>query len=108
MRNLKRLTELCGGEVSHRNRYPGWEYLGRTPLLNAYCEAFTEIYGKEPRVIALHAGLECGIIYRALPGMDVLSCGPNERNIHSPEEALEIDSLARFAQVVFRVLASKF
>jgi dipeptidase D len=104
-RSLARMASLCGGEVSHHNRYPGWRFTGSSPLLDAYHRAYRQVYGEEPRDILLHAGLECGIIHRALTGLDAISCGPNERNIHSPDEALELDSLARFASVILHLLA---
>ena len=104
MRNLKLLTELCGGKVTHRNRYPGWEYQGETPLLQAFCNAYGEVYGKKPQTIALHAGLECGLLGQKLPGLDCVSIGPEMHDIHTSRERLGIASVERTWEFILEIL----
>jgi len=104
-RMLERLAKLCGGEARHHNRYPGWRFAGGSPLLDAYHRAFAKVYGEEPRDVVLHAGLECGVIHHALPGLDAISCGPNAHDLHSPDEKLDLASFGRFAEVILALLA---
>ena len=68
------------------------------------CEVFAEQYGYAPRVEAIHAGLECGLLSEKLPGLDCVSIGPNLKEIHTPREALEIDSVQRLWAFVVEVL----
>ena len=67
-------------------------------------EAYKEMYGREPEVTVIHAGLETGIIGNNIPGMDMVSLGPNMRNVHTPDEFVEIGSTRRFYELVLRVL----
>ena len=67
-------------------------------------EVFVEQYGYEPKVEAIHAGLECGLLSAKLPGLDCVSVGPNLKEIHTPRERLEIDSVQRLWAFVVEVL----
>ncbi len=96
--------KLLGGKAEHYNRYPGWGYAEHSEIRERYMKAYKELFGKEPKVEVIHAGLECGIIKEALPDMDMLSCGPVVVNLHSPDEALNIASFERFFSVILRVI----
>ena len=102
---LDALATLCGGSTRHHSRYPGWSYAKESHIREEYLAAYAELFGKTPEVSVIHAGLECGIIRSRLPEMDMISVGPNMRNIHSPDERLDLASCARFWQVISRILS---
>lgn len=97
---LDALASVCGGTTVHHSRYPGWNYSARSPLREKFLKAARKIYGKEPEVSVIHAGLECGIIRSKLPKLDVISIGPAMRAIHSPDEALDLHSCEKFWELV--------
>ena len=96
-RELEMLAELCGGRATHYSRYPGWAYSKESVLADEYIDVCRELYGTEVKKEMIHAGLECGIIKANICDLDCISCGPNMKNLHSPEEALELDSFAKYA-----------
>ncbi|MBQ8850642.1 MAG: beta-Ala-His dipeptidase [Clostridia bacterium] len=102
---LDAYARIFGGVSDHYNRYPGWEYAESSEIRKAYTRAYSALYGKEPTVEVIHAGLECGLIKKALPDMDMLSCGPIVLNLHSPDEALDVASFERFFGVILKVLS---
>ncbi len=101
---LDALAALTGCKTSHYSRYPGWEYAPVSPLRDAYMEAYRAVTGNSARVEVIHAGLECGIIYSKLPDMDIISIGPNMRDIHSPDERLDLASVEVFWKTVAKVI----
>ena len=103
-RELDLLAAAVGGTVRHHSRYPGWCYADRSAVRDAYLAAFREVTGTDARVNVIHAGLECGIIHEHVPDMDMISIGPDMSNIHSPDEALDLDSVERFCAVLARVV----
>ena len=102
---LDAYARILGGVSAHYSRYPGWEYAERSPIREEYSRAYSALYGREPAVEVIHAGLECGIIKKAIPDMDMLSCGPVVLDLHSPDEALNISSFERFFRVICKVIA---
>ena len=100
------VTEL-GADVRHTGRYPGWDFLPDSDLRDTYIRKFKELMGKDVQTVVIHAGLECGIIKSRIPDMDIISIGPNMRNIHTPDEALNLDSCARLFEVIKAVLSDK-
>lgn len=103
--SLDALAAVCGCTARHYSRYPGWNYATRSPLRDKFVTVARELYGKEPVVEVIHAGLECGIIRSHLPKLDVISIGPAMRAIHSPDEALNLASCEKFWTLVCRLLA---
>lgn len=101
---LSSLGRLAGGQIVHRNRYPGWKYREGTELQKLYSSVFEKMYGRKPVITGIHAGLECGLVSDAIPDMDIISLGPNIRDLHSPGETLEIPTLDRLYQLVVRML----
>jgi len=96
---------LCKAtEIKHYNRYPGWNYPGESELCDSFCQAFKKLYGKDIQRLILHAGLECGIVKNAIPDMDIISVGPDEIDIHSPNERLGIPSMQRLCAVVAEMM----
>lgn len=100
-------AENIGANVRHTGRYPGWDFLPDSELRDAYVQKYKEIMGKDVQTVVIHAGLECGIIKSRIPDMDIISIGPNMRNIHTPDEALQLDSCARLFEVLKAVLQDK-
>ena len=99
-RTIEQTANALGGKVEHHSRYPGWHYTGASPLADSYVAIAKRLFGKDIVVTAIHAGLECGIVKQAIPDMDIISCGPDVKNLHSPMEALDIASFERFFTVI--------
>lgn len=103
-RQLEEYGRMIGAECRLYNRYPGWEFQKESPIRERYIRAYRELFGKPVKVEIIHAGLECGIIHEKLPELDILSCGPVVTDLHSPDEALDLASFARFFTVIKRIL----
>ena len=97
---LDTLASITGCTTKHYSRYPGWKYEKDSLLRDKYIESARRALGKEAIVEAIHAGLECGIIKSNIPYMDIISIGPDMRDIHSPDEALDLDSFARLWSLI--------
>lgn len=89
------LTRLAGGTVSCHGEYPAWEYRKESPLRDAMIARYREMFGKEPRVEIIHAGLECGLLSSKLTGLDCVSFGPDLTDIHTTSERMHIASVGR-------------
>ena len=100
------LTEFLGGEYTVQGAYPAWEYRKDSPLRDQMVEVYEEMYGEKPNVVAIHAGLECGLFYKKIEGLDCVSLGPNMKDIHTSEEVLEIASTERVWKYLVKVLES--
>ncbi len=107
VRELAALAELCGATVGCHGRFTGWTYSGESALADEYIALCRELFGTEVERETIHAGLECGIIKAFLPDMDPISCGPNMKNLHSPDEALDVASFGRFAYTVCTLIGGK-
>ena len=92
---LARLAEALGGQTELDSDYSAWPYRPESPLRDRVAEVFYEQYGEKPRIAALHAGLECGILSGKLPELDCISLGPDLTDIHTPRERLHIASTER-------------
>lgn len=101
---LKNLVLTCGGVCELEGRYPGWEYAKSSALRDKYFEVYRSLTGRDASANVIHAGLECGIIKSHVPDMDMISIGPDMRDIHSPSEALSLSSFARTWLVVCGLL----
>ena len=84
---------LAGAKVSHNEGYPGWKPNPQSPLLKITVDSYRELFGKEPKVRAIHAGLECGLFLADHPYLDMISIGPTLRGVHSPSERLLIETV---------------
>jgi dipeptidase D len=99
-------ARLAGAVAKESDGYPGWQPNMASPLLAACKRAHHEMHGKEPAVAAIHAGLETGLIGKKVPGMDMISYGPEIKGPHSPDERVQVSSVARFWDYHKRVLAA--
>lgn len=106
-RQAERLAKALGFELDVNGRYSGWPMKEKSPLAADFLRVAKEVLGDKvtPRLAAIHAGLECGIICAAVKDMDAISIGPELKDIHSPREALELASLGRLSEIVARLLA---
>jgi len=96
--------ELAGYEVELANYYPGWNPNPESPILELMNATYQEMYGKAPEVMAVHAGLECGMIGGKYPGMDMISIGPTLSDVHSPSERLLIPTVGHVMDLLLAVL----
>lgn len=101
---LKYLTEFLGGEYSVYGDYPGWEYKRDSKLRETAGDIYKEMFGKAPEIQAIHAGLECGLLLEKCPGLDMISFGPDMKDIHTPKEALSISSTKRMWDYLVAIL----
>jgi len=95
---------LAGASIVHSDGYPGWKPDLASPVLRVAKETYRKMFGKEPVVEAIHAGLECGIIGEKFKGMDMISLGPTMKMVHSPEERVDIASVKRYWDFLVGVL----
>ena len=84
--------------------YPAWEYKKESKLRDVMVPIYTEMFGTAPQVLAIHAGLECGLLSDKLPGLDCVSIGPQMHDIHTSREKLEIASTERTWKFLLAVL----
>ncbi len=90
--------------VTHSTGYPGWSPNPDSGLLKIAQSCYTTLFGEEPKVRAIHAGLECGLFLERYPTLDMISFGPTMRGVHSPDERLEVASVERFWRYLVAVL----
>jgi dipeptidase D len=93
---VRAIASLAGASVEEPRGYPGWKPNPNSDLLRIGKEVYRGIYGDDPEVKAIHAGLECGLFGEKLPGVDMISIGPTMANVHSPDEELYIPHVADF------------
>ncbi len=101
---IKAVFELAGAKVELSGSYDGWNPNMQSPILHAMKASYNALYGKEPAVMAIHAGLECGIIGGTYPNLDMISFGPTICYPHSPDEKVEIASVAKFYEFLLHTL----
>ena len=101
---LKALAEMLDGTYSQDGEYPAWEYRKESHLLDTMVRVYREMFAQEPKVEAIHAGLECGLFSQKLPGLDCVSIGPQMYDIHTTRERLEIASTERVWKFLLEVL----
>ena len=101
---LEKLIEMHGGSCTTMGDYPAWEYKKDSRLRDTMVKIYTEMFGKEPEVVAIHAGLECGLLSEKLPGLDCVSIGPEMHDIHTSREKLGIASTERTWNFLLEVL----
>lgn len=90
---VKAAFQLAGAKVSVDGRYPAWKMRADSELTRITVETYRQLFGKEPKVIGIHAGLECGLFSERYPDLDMVSMGPTLRGVHSPDERLLIPTV---------------
>lgn len=104
MQMVESVFTLAGADVSHSDGYPGWMPNPKSHLLDLTVESYRTLFSTEPKVRAIHAGLECGLFLEKYPHLDMISFGPTLRGVHSPDERLEIASVPKFWELLVDVL----
>ena len=104
LEQLKALAEMLGAGYAEDGEYPAWEYRKESHLRDTMVRIYREMFGAEPKVEAIHAGLECGLLSEKLPGLDCVSIGPQMHDIHTTRERLEIASTERVWKFVLELL----
>ena len=95
---------LAGAVVTHESEYPGWAPAAVSPIRDACVASYKKLFGCEPKVKAIHAGLECGLFTEKFPGLDMVSFGPTLRGVHAPGERLDLASLDKFVALLNDVI----
>ena len=101
---LQYLTEFLGGSYEEQGDYPAWEYRKDSKMRDLMADVYEELFGEKPVVKAIHAGLECGLFYDKIPGLDCVSFGPTMIDIHTTEEKLSIPSTEKMWKYLVRTL----
>lgn len=96
--------KLAGADVVHSDGYPGWKPNLTSEILRLTHKSYVELFGKEPLVRAIHAGLECGLVYEKIKGIDMISFGPTIKGAHTPEEMIEIKTTQMFWDLLIDVV----
>lgn len=97
---------MAGAEVSHNSEYPGWKPNLDSHILRVCVDSYKKLFGCEPEVKAIHAGLECGLFGEKFGDLDMISFGPTLRGVHAPGEKLELASLDKFTDHLIDVVTS--
>lgn len=95
---------LAGATVTHESEYPGWKPSLKSHILEICKDSYRRLFGKDPVVRAIHAGLECGLFLDKYPHLDMISFGPTLRGVHAPGERLDLASLDRFVLLLEDVI----
>ena len=95
---------LAGAEVSHGDGYPGWAPNANSEILRIAQETYRHLFNKEAQVMAIHAGLECGLFLEKYPHLDMISFGPTLRDVHSPNERIQIDTVGLWWSHLLEIL----
>ena len=101
---LRQVADFHGAGYSQMGEYPAWEYKKESALRDTMVRVYRQMYGKDPEILAIHAGLECGLLSEKIPGLDCISLGPEMHDIHTSREKLGIASTERIWQFLLAVL----
>ncbi|GIU18585.1 MULTISPECIES: aminoacyl-histidine dipeptidase [unclassified Shewanella] len=101
---LTSLANLAGANVEFSGAYPGWKPDNSSPVMASVRETYEAIYNKEPTIMVIHAGLECGLFKKPYPEMDMVSIGPTIRYPHSPDEKVNITTVGQYWKLLLAVL----
>lgn len=104
--SIRSVFELAGADVKFDGSYDGWVPNLSSPILATMQSVYESKYGVQPAIMAIHAGLECGIFSKAYPNLDMISFGPTIRHPHSPDEKVHVESVSKFWDFLCEVLAN--
>ena len=104
---VKAVFQLAGAEVSQGDGYPAWKMNPNSKLTEVVVATYKQLFGKDPLVLGIHAGLECGLFSERYPEMDMVSFGPTLRNVHTPEEKLLIPTVQMVWDHILEILKYK-
>ncbi len=98
--------KLAGAKLKHSDGYPGWKPNSNSNIMKITSLSYEKLFKKKPKVLAVHAGLECGLIGKTYPKMDMISYGPTIKGAHSPDERIEIKTVQMFWDLTLDILKS--
>ncbi len=101
---IKTITEILGAEFSSKSDYPGWEYDPNSKMREICQKIYKDMTGKEAKIVAIHAGVECGLFNEKLGNLDMISFGPNLYDVHTPQEHMSISSVKNTWDYLLKVL----
>jgi len=101
---VEAIFTLAGAKATHGDGYPGWQPNMNSPIMKIASDAYEELYGIKPEIMAIHAGLECGLFLTKFPNLDMVSFGPTLRGVHSPSEKMHIPAVEKFWQQLRRII----
>ena len=101
---LNSLAQLSGAEVKFSGAYPGWKPNPDSPVMAIVNQTYKDIYHKDPVIMVIHAGLECGLFKKPYPDMDMVSIGPTIRFPHGPDEMVNIKTVGQYWELLLAVL----
>lgn len=104
--HIERCGKVVGGTTVITGDYPAWQYNPESKLRTIMVDTYTEMYGKAPEIVTIHAGLECGLFLGKRPDLDCISIGSNLKNVHSFNESMDIESAGRTWDYIKAVLAN--
>lgn len=104
MMRIESLFKLAGAKIYHSDGYPGWNPNPNSDILKTTVKCYKKLFGKEPIVRAIHAGLECGLFLEKYPKLDMVSFGPTLKMVHTPEEKIEIETVEKFWKLALEIL----
>ena len=104
LERVNAFVKHLSGNVVTMSDYPAWEYKSDSQLRKICVDSFTNVYGHEPEVTSIHAGLECGILAGKMPGVDMISFGPTLESVHTPDECMDAASVERTWEYLMEIL----
>jgi len=106
MNMVASVFKLAGAKINHSDGYPGWKPNPKSKIMEVSSLSYEKLFKKKPKVLAVHAGLECGLIGKTYPKMDMVSYGPTIKGAHSPDERIEIKTVQMFWDLTLDILKS--
>jgi dipeptidase D len=107
MQQVEAVFTLAGAKVTHGDGYPGWKPNLNSNMLKTAQESYIKLFGEEPKIRAIHAGLECGLFLEKYPYLDMISIGPQMYGVHSPDERLSVSSTQKCWKWLTEILAAQ-
>lgn len=98
------VAKLAEADFNAHGEYPAWEYNPESRIREVFKKVYKERYRKEPKIVAIHAGVECGLLGKKIEGLDMISFGPNMYDVHTPNEHVSISSVKRTYEYLLAVL----
>ncbi len=95
---------MAGAKIENSDGYPGWAPNPHSEIVDITAKLYEQLFDEKPKVLAVHAGLECGLIGDQYPGMDMISYGPTIKGAHSPDEKIKIDTVVKFWELTIEIL----
>jgi len=102
--SIESVFNLSGAKVEHNSSYPGWTPNPDSQILKVAVASYKKLFNKQPVVRSIHAGLECGLFLEKYPYLDMISFGPTLRNVHSPDERIEIETVKKFYDLLKEII----